>query len=92
MFFLDRTSFCFGFLFCEFICIFLAPACDKTLIRATEDELDGWIDGWMDGWMAGWLAGWMDGWMDGWMHACICLLYTSPSPRDRQKSRMPSSA
>ena len=26
------------------------------------------------------------GWSD------ICLLYTSPSPRDRQKSRMPSSA
>ena len=25
-----------------------------------------------------------------WLH--ICLLYTSPSPRDRQKSRMPSSA
>ena len=26
-------------------------------------------------------------------HECIsCLLYTSPSPRDRQKSRMPSSA
>ena len=25
-------------------------------------------------------------WVDG------CLLYTSPSPRDRQKSRMPSSA
>ena len=24
--------------------------------------------------------------------ACFCLLYTSPSPRDRQKSRMPSSA
>ena len=24
--------------------------------------------------------------------AAICLLYTSPSPRDRQKSRMPSSA
>ena len=23
---------------------------------------------------------------------CYCLLYTSPSPRDRQKSRMPSSA
>ena len=23
---------------------------------------------------------------------CICLLYTSPSPRDRQKYRMPSSA
>ena len=28
----------------------------------------------------------------GTMRATICLLYTSPSPRDRQKSRMPSSA
>ena len=25
-------------------------------------------------------------------HGSDCLLYTSPSPRDRQKSRMPSSA
>ena len=25
-------------------------------------------------------------------HSAICLLYTSPRPRDRQKSRMPSSA
>ena len=25
-------------------------------------------------------------------HTDRCLLYTSPSPRDRQKSRMPSSA
>ena len=25
-------------------------------------------------------------------HPMPCLLYTSPSPRDRQKSRMPSSA
>ena len=25
-------------------------------------------------------------------HQGYCLLYTSPSPRDRQKSRMPSSA
>ena len=25
-------------------------------------------------------------------HSIDCLLYTSPSPRDRQKSRMPSSA
>ena len=30
-----------------------------------------------------------DGWPD---MSSICLLYTSPSPRDRQKSRMPSSA
>ena len=26
------------------------------------------------------------------IHEGVCLLYTSPSPRDRQKSRMPSSA
>ena len=29
---------------------------------------------------------------DGHTAGYICLLYTSPSPRDRQKSRMPSSA
>ena len=28
----------------------------------------------------------------GLIHMYVCLLYTSPSPRDRQKSRMPSSA
>ena len=27
-----------------------------------------------------------------WAWMCTCLLYTSPSPRDRQKTRMPSSA
>ena len=27
-----------------------------------------------------------------WGPACACLLYTSPSPRDRTRSRMPSSA
>ena len=27
-----------------------------------------------------------------WSRCSPCLLYTSPSPRDRQKSRMPSSA
>jgi len=26
------------------------------------------------------------------MLECVCLLYTSPSPRDRTRSRMPSSA
>ena len=30
--------------------------------------------------------------MSGSNTICVCLLYTSPSPRDRQKSRMPSSA
>ena len=30
--------------------------------------------------------------MQGAVHALTCLLYTSPSPRDRTRSRMPSSA
>ena len=30
--------------------------------------------------------------IDGTLLNTDCLLYTSPSPRDRQKSRMPSSA
>ena len=47
----------------------------------------------------------LDGFVDGLVHQTlplddllvlgangVCLLYTSPSPRDRQKSRMPSSA
>ena len=29
---------------------------------------------------------------DGLVHSYICLLYTSPSPRDLSTSRMPSSA
>ena len=32
------------------------------------------------------------GWVASLIFLRICLLYTSPSPRDRQKSRMPSSA
>ena len=31
-------------------------------------------------------------WFDEIFRVASCLLYTSPSPRDRQKSRMPSSA
>ena len=31
-------------------------------------------------------------WANDTAYAKACLLYTSPSPRDRQKSRMPSSA
>ena len=30
--------------------------------------------------------------MTGYQEIYTCLLYTSPSPRDRQKCRMPSSA
>ena len=34
----------------------------------------------------------MTNWEDDKGYCNACLLYTSPSPRDRQKSRMPSSA
>jgi hypothetical protein len=37
-------------------------------------------------------AGGSDLWLPLGAHGLVCLLYTSPSPRDRQKSRMPSSA
>ena len=37
--------------------------------------------------------GWTEELLDEWKARYHnCLLYTSPSPRDRQKSRMPSSA
>ena len=36
---------------------------------------------------------WIDARLEGGkVYYTACLLYTSPSPRDRQKSRMPSSA
>ena len=34
----------------------------------------------------------MDTAVNGWLLDHVCLLYTSPSPRDRTRSRMPSSA
>ena len=43
-------------------------------------------------------SGWFSGTLrsctveEEWQNLQACLLYTSPSPRDRQKSRMPSSA
>ena len=37
-------------------------------------------------------AGWLGLWGLYMAYTWTCLLYTSPSPRDRQKSRMPSSA
>ena len=38
------------------------------------------------------IGGWKQLGDDALTGAGSCLLYTSPSPRDRQKSRMPSSA
>ena len=42
--------------------------------------------------LAGLANGGTAGLRQGYNKGNICLLYTSPSPRDRQKSRMPSSA
>ena len=38
------------------------------------------------------LFGWNDKSGTRWKICWICLLYTSPSPRDKRQSRMPSSA
>src|SRR5665213_3780157 len=40
-------------------------------------------------WILGPLLAWLTGtYLDVWLQIKFCLLYTSPSPRDRQKSRM----
>ena len=43
-------------------------------------------------WRAADFAADLLGLLDGRGRLCPCLLYTSPSPRDRTRSRMPSSA
>ena len=53
----------------------------KSAVEAEKKAMDVWRLFW--GWTTQ-LCHWRDNW--------YCLLYTSPSPRDRQKSRMPSSA
>ena len=63
-------------------------------IQEPEVQLEaGWRDVPMlnteDGWVVS-MALTEVGWFQS--KAYTCLLYTSPSPRDRQKSRMPSSA
>ena len=54
----------------------------KKLIIIGDSGVYGWGD--LEG------GGWSERLRQNWLN--ICLLYTSPSPRDRQKSRMPSSA
>ena len=69
------------------------------------DDTSGYIDdAYFDYDIPGYLQGWTGDAFDGIGTISItdcsagtgsvspCLLYTSPSPRDRQKSRMPSSA
>ena len=42
--------------------------------------------------LGGLFAGVIAGIVTGVLHVWACLLYTSPSPRDKRQSRMPSSA
>ena len=46
----------------------------------------------MDGVLCDFIKGVKDTTGEDFTSPDLCLLYTSPSPRDRQKSRMPSSA
>ena len=54
---------------------------------AVGDEAESWLNGWADASLSRQeeLGGVFD-------IAYGCLLYTSPSPRDKRQSRMPSSA
>ena len=67
------------------------------LYQAQEYALDNGLPG-IDKWQrehADSWARWLKGdklYSGGTIKPNTCLLYTSPSPRDRQKSRMPSSA
>ena len=54
-------------------------------IRLSIEEVDPGTIGWI-------LVCFSIGFVIGTLYVNSCLLYTSPSPRDRQKSRMPSSA
>jgi len=47
----------------------------------------------LSGVIMGGISGYYGHWVDNIIMRCMdCLLYTSPSPRDRTRSRMPSSA
>ena len=61
-----------------------APPVDDLDYKALSGYDDSWYvsPGWPGEYPAGFAV----------LDAGTCLLYTSPSPRDRQKSRMPSSA
>ena len=54
------------------------------------DDRDGKI--WLDGRLIDWREANVHVLTHAMHYASSCLLYTSPSPRDRTRSRMPSSA
>ena len=59
---------------------------DRTSSKYADDEFSFYYGEWYDGYKHGYGVEINDSGI------YACLLYTSPSPRDRQKSRMPSSA
>ena len=64
---------------------------EEDLIDYIEEGICGDIDG--DGIPDCPLSGYIEGTDPWWCTSSgICLLYTSPSPRDKRQSRMPSSA
>ena len=65
----------------EFICC-LGSVAAKTMLQTTQSL----------GRLRGRFHAWRGARLVVTYHPAYCLLYTSPSPRDRQKSRMPSSA
>ena len=65
---------------CDLHAAAMTTACDETLIRATEEELDGWMDGCMDGWMDGSMDLSMNGRIDGGI--CGWTIISSSKPRE----------
>ena len=60
------------------------PVLPKQLVVIGDSSVYGWGD------TVG--GGWCERLRKDWSKFHDCLLYTSPSPRDRTRSRMPSSA
>ena len=72
-------------------CVGMDPATTPTAQQALTARFQ-WVDGSPLGY-TNWGPNEPNNWCDrAAVPTCLCLLYTSPSPRDRQKSRMPSSA
>ena len=70
---------------------FTISDCDGNVLASMASGADGFSDCIALG--ADYTVSLVDSWGDGWNGGSLsCLLYTSPSPRDRSLSRMPSSA
>ena len=68
----------------------LAGVCEAFGLEAPPERIEVYDNSHIQGTNA--VGGMIVAGPEGFMKGQYCLLYTSPSPRDRQKSRMPSSA